>query len=192
MGPDFREAMEVNNPGWVQDFLDASISYPSDQDKMRLAVVLARENVMRATGGPFGAAVFDEPTGALVSAGVNGVVRLKTGAAHAEVVAIMLAHGAVGCHTLRGVPGGPFTLASSCDPCAMCLGAVLWSGVSRLLCGASRDDASALGFDEGPVFEASYDYLKSRGVAVVRGLLRGEAQEVLRRYRDLGGPIYNG
>lgn len=192
MVSNFRQTMEVNNPPWVHDFLDPARSCPTDQDKMRLAVALARENVLRGTGGPFGAAVFEEPTGALVSAGVNGVVRLNTGTAHAEVVAIMLAHGAVGRHTLRGVPGGPFTLASSCDPCAMCLGAVLWSGASRLLCGAAREDASALGFDEGPVFEASYDHLKSRGVAVVRGLLRGEAQEVLRQYRERGGPIYNG
>ena len=142
--------MEVNNPGWVAEFLNASRFHPTDQDKVRLAVALARENVLRGTGGPFGAAVFAEPTGALVSAGVNGVVRLGTGTAHAEVVAIMLAHGAVGCHTLRGAEGGPFTLASSCEPCAMCLGAVLWSGVDRLICGAVREDASALGLRRGP------------------------------------------
>jgi tRNA(Arg) A34 adenosine deaminase TadA len=72
----------------------------------------------------------------------------------------------------------------------MCLGAAMWSGVRRLVCGATRQDAEALGFDEGPVSEASYQHLQRRGVEVVRGVLRDEAQAVLQRYRDLGRPIY--
>src|SRR3546814_19963070 len=43
-------------------------------------------------------------------------------------------------------------LFSSCEPCAMCLGATLWSGVTRLVFAATRDDATRLNFDEGPVF----------------------------------------
>src|SRR5262245_11271934 len=44
---------------------------------MRLALALARENVIREGGGPFGAAVFELGTGGLVAAGVNSVVRLR-------------------------------------------------------------------------------------------------------------------
>ena len=73
----------------------------------------------------------------------------------------------------------------------MCLGATLWSGARRLICGATREDATALGFDEGPVFPESYSYLESRGVAVVRGVLRREAAEVLELYERSGGQIYN-
>lgn len=72
----------------------------------------------------------------------------------------------------------------------MCLGATHWSGVSRLVCGATKADAEALGFDEGPVDAAAYDHLARRGVAVTRGVLRAEAAAVLRRYQDLGRPIY--
>jgi len=82
-------------------------------------------------------------------------------------------------------------LVSSCEPCAMCLGATLWSGVTGLVCGATREDAMAVGFDEGPVFAESWAYLEGRGVRTTRGVLRAEAAAVLELYRASGGPIYN-
>ena len=74
----------------------------------------------------------------------------------------------------------------------MCLGATLWSGVGRIVWGASRDDARRLDFDEGPVFPESYAYVEQRGVEIVRGLLRDEANAVLELYRTRQGKIYNG
>jgi tRNA(Arg) A34 adenosine deaminase TadA len=73
----------------------------------------------------------------------------------------------------------------------MCLGATLWSGVERLVFAAGRADASALAFDEGPVFPESYAYLEQRGVRVERDVLRAEAAAVLALYRERGGLIYN-
>ena len=63
--------------------------------------------------------------------------------------------------------------------------------VSRLASGADRNDATALSFEEGPVFPESYAYLEERGVTINRGVLRHEAAEVLELYRRQGGPIYN-
>ena len=158
----------------------------------RLAIRLARENVERGTGGPFGAAIFEHETGRLVSVGVNAVVRLDNCTLHAEMVAYQLAQKRIGSFTL-GADGQPaHELFTSCEPCAMCLGATLWSGVGRMVIGAAREDAIALGFDEGPVFAESYEYLRARGVTIERGLLRAEARAVLERYRELGGPVYNG
>ena len=74
----------------------------------------------------------------------------------------------------------------------MCLGAVLWSGVTRVICGAAREDAARLDFEEGPVFPESWQYLEGRGIEVVRGVLREEARGVLELYRKRGGEIYNG
>ena len=89
-------------------------------------------------------------------------------------------------------PGMPaHELFSSCEPCAMCLGATLWGGVSRLVFAATRDDAARLSFDEGPVFPESYEYLKARGLEIERGRLRGEANAVFDLYLERGGPIYN-
>jgi tRNA(Arg) A34 adenosine deaminase TadA len=73
----------------------------------------------------------------------------------------------------------------------MCLGATLWSGVRGLVCGATKEDATSVGFDEGPVFAESWAYLEARGVRTMRGMLRSEAVEVLELYRASGGPIYN-
>jgi tRNA(Arg) A34 adenosine deaminase TadA len=83
-------------------------------------------------------------------------------------------------------------MVTSCEPCAMCLGATLWSGVKRLVYGATREDASRLAFDEGPVFPESYRYLEARGLEIVRGVLRDEARGVLELYRATGGAVYNG
>jgi tRNA(Arg) A34 adenosine deaminase TadA len=74
----------------------------------------------------------------------------------------------------------------------MCLGAILWSGVQALECGATREDAIRIGFDEGPVFPASYAYLSARGVRVRLGVSRETAAAVLEAYRRTGGTIYNG
>jgi tRNA(Arg) A34 adenosine deaminase TadA len=184
-------ALDVRLPDWVRPLADPRRAFRTDEERMSLAVALARENVLRGTGGPFGAAVFDS-RGALVSAGVNLVVALHNSALHAEVLALMLAEARLRSHTLRA-PGRPaHELFTSCEPCAMCLGAVLWAGVRRVVCGAARADASAAGFEEGPVFPESYSYLEARGVSFTRGVLAGEARAVLDLYRRRGGPVYNG
>jgi tRNA(Arg) A34 adenosine deaminase TadA len=180
----------ITGPDWVDAVVDWTRVYQSDDDKMRLAIELARQNVLQRTGGPFGAAIFERASGRLVSIGVNSVVRLNNSAIHAEMLAIMLAEARLGSYTLQA-SGLEHELATSCDPCAMCLGAVLWSGVRGLLAGAGRDDAAAIHFDEGPVFPESYAYLESRGIAITRGVLRQEAAAVIELYREQGGPIYN-
>jgi tRNA(Arg) A34 adenosine deaminase TadA len=189
--PDPRETVLITWPDWIQETVAFGTRYDTDDDRMRVAIELARQNVVRGTGGPFGAAIFERSTGALLSVGVNSVVRLNNSALHAEMLAVMMAQHRLGSYTLAGSPSASYELVSSCDPCAMCLGAVLWSGVGRMVTGADRDDATALGFEEGPVFPQSYVYLQERGVAVTRSVLRQEAASVLELYRREGGQIYN-
>lgn len=183
--------LRITLPGWVDEVVGPAREHRGAESKMALAIRLAAENVEReAGGGPFGAAVFRLDTGTLVSVGMNSVLRLRNSVLHAEVMALLLAHEALGVHSFRAPGAPPLELVTSCEPCVMCLGATLWSGVQRLVCGARREDAMALGFDEGPVDEASYRYLQQRGVEVVRGVLREEAKAVLQRYQELGRPIY--
>ena len=178
-------------PEWVDAVVDWTRPYADDEARMRLAIALATENVQRGMGGPFGAVIVEEESGRLVAVGMNRVVPENNSILHAEMIAFMMAQRRVGSYTLGG-PGLPaHTLVSSCEPCAMCLGATLWSGVRRLVCGATRDDAMRARFDEGPVFPESYRYLEDRGIAIVRGLLRAEARVVLERY-GVSGEIYNG
>lgn len=188
---DARATVLVTWPEWIHETVAFDTRYDSDDDRMRLAIELARQNVVRRTGGPFGAAIFERSTGALLAVGVNSVVRLNNSTLHAEMLAIMMAERRIHSYTLAGSADASYEIVSSCDPCAMCLGAVLWSGVRRLVTGADRDDATALSFEEGPVFPQSYAYLEERGVTIARGVLRQEAAAVLELYRREGGQIYN-
>ncbi len=183
--------LSVTLPNWVTGVVDYQHRHEDDAARMRLAIRLSHENVARGTGGPFGAAIFERATGLVVAVGVNGVVRLNNSTAHAEMVAIQLANRRVASYSLASDGHPAHELFTSCAPCAMCLGAVLWSGVTRLVCGAQREDAERIQFDEGPVFAQSYAYLRARGIEIEEGFLRDEARVVLEEYRAGGGEVYN-
>ncbi len=182
----------LSYPDWTAGLVDWNRTYVGDEDKMRLAIALARANVEHDTGGPFGAAIFERDSGRLVSIGMNSVLRSNNSSLHAEMVAFMTAQHRLGSFTLSGSGLPVHELVTSCEPCAMCLGATLWSGVKRVVYGAMREDATRLKFEEGPVFPESYEYLQQRGIVIVRGVLRAEAREAIELYRRKNGKIYNG
>jgi len=158
---------------------------------MALAVELARQNVRRGTGGPFGAAIFERETGRLLAPGINLVVGSSCSVFHAEMVAIMLTQKIIGNFDLGGSGERAYELVTSTEPCAMCLGATPWSGVRGLVCGAREEDASAVGFDEGAKPSEWVLALEERGITVTRDVLREEAAGVLKEYAASGGEIYN-
>ena len=82
-------------------------------------------------------------------------------------------------------------LVSSTEPCAMCLGAIIWSGVRQLVTAARDRDARDIGFDEGPKPDDWTNTLTGRGIQVVTDVARDAARSVLRFYLDSGGTIYN-
>lgn len=185
-------AVIVDIPGWAYALERERLTYNTDLERMGLAVELARKNVEQGDGGPFGAAVFESASGRLVSVGVNSVVRLNNSVLHAEVVAFMRAQSVLNVFSLNATGMPRHEIFTSCEPCAMCLGAVLWSGVKRVVYAARRDDAMALSFEEGPVFPESFSYLRKRGIRIESGPLREEARSVMKRYAQTGGAIYNG
>jgi tRNA(Arg) A34 adenosine deaminase TadA len=177
-------------PAWVKPFLvEWHQPLSSISDRMQLAIALSRESVMQKTGGPFGAVVVHEETGELVSVGINLVTTAGLSIAHAEMVALSLAQLSVGQWNLSH--SGPLQLVTSCEPCAMCFGALPWSGISSLICGARKQDAEAAGFDEGDKPGQWVKSLQRRDIEVERGVLRSDAAAVLAFYRDSGGSIYN-
>jgi tRNA(Arg) A34 adenosine deaminase TadA len=181
----------IDHPAWLDGTVDWDLRLPPGEPRMRWVIGLVREQVRRGTGGPFAAAIFEHESGRLVGVGLNRVVPMNNCCLHAEVVAIMTAQARLESYSL-GLDGMPaHELVTSCDPCAMCVGAAFWSGVRRVVAGADRDDAMALGFDEGPVFPETYAYLAERGVQVERGVCRAEAAEALAGYLQRGGEIYN-
>jgi len=181
----------IELPPWVAEFLGRGPEvFATEEERMRLAIALARENVERQTGGAFGAAVFDEE-GRLVAPGVNVVVTSNCSILHAEMVAIALAQKKLARYDIGDEGRSHYTLVASTEPCAMCFGAIPWSGVTRLVCGARDEDARRIGFDEGPKLSDWHKALQKRGIRVTRDVLREEAVAVLDLYAGLGGPIYN-
>jgi len=158
---------------------------------MQFVVTLASMNVANETGGPFGAAVFETESGKLVAIGMNLVVSTNCSLAHAELVALANAQRAVHNFDLGAAGMAEHELVTSSEPCAMCFGAIPWSGVRRVLCGARATDAEAIGFDEGPKPQAWMAALRQRGIAVVRDVCRAEAVAVLQQYKNTGGTLYN-
>jgi tRNA(Arg) A34 adenosine deaminase TadA len=192
MTGDTHPVIHIEYPDWVDSVVDWNHSYRTDQDRMRLAIEVSRVNVERGTGGPFGAVICESATGRVIAVGMNSVVRLHNSALHGEMMAFMMAQQRLGSFTLNAPHLVAHELYTSCEPCAMCLGGTLWSGVRRVVYGAAREDASMLNFEEGPVFPESYKYLEDRGLTIVRNVLREEARAVLELYRASSGKIYNG
>jgi len=181
---------KIELPDWVELFLESwLLPLATVSQRMQLAVALSEENVRQETGGPFGAVVVNEETGELISVGINLVTSAGLSMAHAEIVALSLAQSAVGEWNLSH--SGSLQLVSSCEPCAMCFGAVPWSGVKSLICGARKKDAEAAGFDEGDKPDHWVRSLQHRGIVVQCSVLRAEAAAVLAHYKDNGGAIYN-
>lgn len=179
-------------PAWIDPFLAAQPpTFPTLAARMRLAIALAERNALEGTGGPFGAAVFDMTDGRLIAPGVNLVVPGRCAVAHAEIVAVALAGQLLGHHDLGGPGMPPCELVASTEPCAMCFGAVPWSGVRHLVCGARDADARAIGFDEGPKLPDWRTALEQRGIRVTIDTCRDEAAAVLQEYHRRGGLIYN-
>ena len=185
-----RLSCELSLPDWVEPFLAAwSEPLHGEELRMRLAVALAEENVHRQTGGPFGAIVVEERSGRLLGAGVNCVTALGLSLAHAEMLALSLAQRERGDWNLGA--HGAAQLVTSCEPCAMCFGAVPWSGVTSVLWGARTEDAEAAGFDEGDKPPNWIETLEARGIRTRRDVLRAEAAAVLARYAGGNGAIYH-
>jgi len=178
-------------PDWIGELIpDPQRIYPTIEERMELVIALSRRNI-ESGGGPFGAGVFSMESGRLIAPGMNLVIPAGCSSMHAEIVALTLAQQQTGCYRL-GMDGARYELVSSTEPCAMCLGAIPWSGVGRLVCGARDEDARAVGFDEGAKPADWLGELARRGIEVVRDVRREAAAAVLRRYVELGGEVYNG
>jgi len=179
----------VTLPSWTSSHKIPD-HFGSPEEKMSFVIQLSATNVAEKTGGPFAAAIFRG--GTLLGFGTNRVLPSNNCTLHAEMVAIMGAQRALGHYTLNSgtTEGDGCELYSSCEPCCMCLGATLWSGVTSLVCGAAKNDAQSAGFDEGPVYDSSYEHLKNAGISIRRGFMRMEAAAVLRDY-GREGFIYN-
>ena len=169
-------------PDWIVDEVDAARAYADDEAKIALAIRLSALNIQYCSGGPFGAAIFDQADGRLLAVGVNRVLPEHCSVAHAEMMAFMAAQARTGLNRLNE-NGMRVVLATSSQPCCMCYGACFWAGIDTLLIGARSEDVMALTeFDEGPLPVDWIGELERRSITVRRDIQRDAACAVLREY----------
>lgn len=184
-----RVAFEL--PPWIQRFSGTYVTTTDVRERMKFVIKAAKKNVDEKTGGPFAAAVFESDSGRLVSLGVNLVIPQGLSILHAEIVAIVIAQIKLETYDIGEISMVSHELVSSAEPCAMCIGAITWSGVRRVVTAAFDQDARELGFDEGPKPENWIRSLTARGIEVMHNIERDSARSVLQLYLDDGGFIYN-
>lgn len=113
---------------------------------MRTALREARRGLRAEEGGPFGAVIVKNDE--IIARGHNRVVATHDPTAHAEIVAIRRAS-----RRLERFHLEDCQLYTTCEPCPMCLAAILWAGIPRVYFGCTRDDAAALGFSDREIYE---------------------------------------
>lgn len=148
---------------------------------MRMAIELATENVRTGRGGPFGAVVVRG--GELVAACANQVTATNDPTAHAEVTAIRTACQKLGTFSLAGT-----TIYSSCEPCPMCLAAILWARCDALYFGSTAADAAEAGFDDSEFYRQVRLPAAARALPSVN-VLRDEAAESFVAWKAATGRI---
>ena len=130
------------------------------------SVEQAAEQAVEHGNHPFGALLVK--AGEVILTAENAVNTENDVTRHAELVLVSRASKAFTPEVLAQC-----TLYTSTEPCAMCLGAIPWSGVRSVICGARDEDARAIGFDEGSKPDDWIKSLKDRGIGVCRDRLGG-------------------
>jgi len=107
-----------------------------DHERMRSVAAFTAETLSTDHPVPFGADIVSTATGERLMRAVNRVGPDHDPSAHAETLTIRLACAKLGSGSLKG-----YTLYTTCEPCAMCMACALWSGLDRLVFGATIADA---------------------------------------------------
>ncbi|MDE7424728.1 MAG: nucleoside deaminase [Lachnospiraceae bacterium] len=141
---------------------------------MKEAIKEAYNGIHAQDGGPFGTVIVKDNH--IVGRGHNRVLAKKDSTCHGEMEAIRDACRNLGSHDLSGCE-----LYTTAEPCPMCLGAILWSNISRLYYGCNCKDTKDIGFRD----DIFYDYLAGKNNLLQQVELdREECLELFKAYKD--------
>lgn len=151
---------------------------------MEKAIILARKTMFDDEGGPFGAAVLD-PHGKIIGLASNSVLAEQDPTAHAEINAIRKACQVLGTHDLTGC-----TLVTTCYPCPMCLGAIIWANIKDVVYGCRTEDAEAIGFRDDFIYKFIKDGNQDKEILILNEESRGQCLELFNEYKESVKTIY--
>lgn len=142
----------------------------------------ALKGITKKEGGPFGAIIVDKE-GNIIANGNNKVIKNTDPTAHAEIVAIRNA-----CKKLKTYDLSEYILYTSCEPCPMCLSAIIWANIKHVYYGCTKKDAGEIGFRDDMI----YEYLKGKNKELIKleELDRQECLKIFKKYTEENGTIY--
>ena len=136
--------------------------------------------------GPFLAALYDSH-GNCISKEANSVVLENCSHCHAEMNAIKSAEKKYNTFDLS-----PYDLAlyTTSEPCLMCLGGILWSGIKKIYFSVPSSKVEEItGFDEG--FKPNWlEEFKKRGIKVLGNISSEKGEKILKLYVEQQHTIY--
>ncbi|RXA21887.1 nucleoside deaminase [Methanosarcina sp. MSH10X1] len=142
---------------------------------MRRAIELSLDNVKKG-GGPFGAVVVRK--GEILAESCNLVTALNDPTAHAEINVIRDAARKLETFDLSGC-----TIYSTCEPCPMCLGAIYWARIDKVVFANTTSDAQNIGFADSLIYKEISRPLQERNIEF-RQLLREEALKAFKAWEE--------
>ena len=145
-----------------------------DETFLKRAIELSEKYMLQGQGGPFGAVIVKD--GQIIGEGWNQVTSSNDPTAHAEVVAIRNACKMAEDFQLEGA-----TIYTSCEPCPMCLAAIYWARLSRVVYANHRQDAAKIGFDDEFLYQEIPMPIEKRKIPMQQ-LLHKEALEVFAKW----------
>ena len=147
----------------------------NDFSFMKRAIELSIENVKRG-GGPFGAVIVKN--GEILAESCNLVAKLNDPTAHAEINVIRASAQKLESFDLSGC-----ILYSSCEPCPMCLGAIYWARIDRVIFANTTADAKNIGFNDKFIYEEISRPLQERSINFQQ-ILRDEALKAFKAWEE--------
>ncbi len=140
---------------------------------MQIAKENAEKGIANKEGGPFGAVVVDS-NGNIIANGNNKVLKDKDPTAHAEIVAIRNA-----CKVLNTNDLSDCILYTSCEPCPMCLSAIIWANIKKVYFACTKKDAANIGFRDDDI----YEFIKGNNEMIsMTQMDRDDCIEVMNKY----------
>ena len=144
----------------------------------------ARKTIKENVGGPFGAVITDE-NDKIISIASNTVLASKDPTAHAEINAIRLACQKLNKHDLEGCK-----LYTTCCPCPMCMGAIIWANIKEVYYGCNSIDAAKIGFKDDYIYEYIKNGCNNEKVLKLKQEGREECIKLFEEYKKGNKQIY--
>ncbi len=159
------------------------MSHPNQKHPMQLAIESALVGIKDNDGGPFGACIVKENQ--VIAVAHNTVLKENDPTCHAEMNAIRLAAKTLGTYVLSGCE-----LYTTVDPCPMCLAAIYWARIDKIIAGCENIIAARYGFDDDAFHQEIKKTPNERAITTEIGMLAKESEEVFKVWQKLGRKLY--